>query len=879
MLKKSLNIAIFMLLFGCGSDKNNADSPGQIPPPVTPPPVSEPIDFGLPEKVLTVPEVNCTVVYETPDELERAATTELPAGTTLCLADGTYNESLELRFGGQGSEENPIVIAAENSGKVIFNGGEITIHMGGEHSRFQGFIFNNVNYTDSLISTRLATHNLCKNCRITEVSIINAKATKEYGILVHLYGDGNWLDHSVISGKESKNPMISFNRWVDKDWDEATKENELAKNIIVYRNYIANRAPTGNKLYPSNDDNDYEAIRTGLSDTHQYRGDSFIVGNLFEGIQGEAEVISNKASHNVIAGNTIRNSFGSLTNRHGNSNQISNNFILSDDYPFSGGIRIVDDGHTVTNNYIEGARYLNSSHHGGIVILGSDGAGDGSNGYQQTENVHIAFNTVVDSVNSLNIDGGDKSRQPKNIFLANNLIDHAIGAAVVGTERGISPDSNVSNNIVFGQMFSDTDEISQGGPEFHFTSAGLQLEKDDNLYRPKPDLELLTTDHDYEKGNFDAVSIDMDGQQRGELTYVGADDSQALPSQLKPLNYPDVGPVSYRVPKPQPIIAVSNIANAAFDNELEQWQANGAELVHDNDAFSRNSSVMLTGSSTLSQIVTLESQRRYAISAFAKGNYQIKIGEVATLAGSSSNYQWSATEFDSTIDGEVTLQLCLPEKINATVPVADHNFAEFKANKGSSNVWITDEDSDNGLGDVGSSGDSAFSDQPENASARIRFKKTSINHDFESKPGLSQLVSNVPQNTDITLSLYICDSKGPDSLTTVQVTATGNDGQLLAKADFHAADIENNPSGSVKDCFKQVKLPFNSGSNQQVTIGAHLIVDTKNYSSEEILTHEQFTNDELQVRLDHFVLEHQQPTPEDAKAYFDDIRLVSRLIE
>ena len=43
----------------------------------------------------TVPEVNCDVVYNSTSQLEEAATTSIEPGTTLCLADGTY-QSLSL---------------------------------------------------------------------------------------------------------------------------------------------------------------------------------------------------------------------------------------------------------------------------------------------------------------------------------------------------------------------------------------------------------------------------------------------------------------------------------------------------------------------------------------------------------------------------------------------------------------------------------------------------------------------------------------------------------------------------------------------------------------------------------------------------------------
>ncbi len=849
--------------------------------------------YDLPDALLTVPIVECTTVYnnvsnleyaaeEASDDLDDVSDDTTFVGKTLCLADGTYEGGLDLKFGHSGgTESEPFKIAAETPGKVIFSGGTVGIEMHGSYTQLQGFVFENVEYSSSLISTRWGTQDLCYDCRITDMTIVNATATGTSGILVHIYGKNIWLDHSIISGKTVKNPMISFNRWVSSTWGEDEIIAELAQGIVVYGNYIANRPPADEKMYASSDDNDYEAIRTGLSDTHQYPGNSMVIGNLFENIQGEAEVISNKASNNVIAQNTVRNSYGSITNRHGNTNVIDNNFIIGDGYPFAGGLRIVDDGHTITNNYIEGARYQATSHHGGIVILGSDGSGDSDNGYQQVENVHIAHNTVVNSVNSVNIDGGGKDDQPQQVYFANNIIDQAVGSVFVDTERGVSSDSYYSGNIVYSESGSlaDTDEITAAQLGATLESGAILEIDDAGIYRPNGSASLEAGS--YEKGGFADVEMDMDGTSRGDATEVGADDINNDTAMVKLLTYDDVGP-SYEYEKPIAIMIEETIVNADFEDGVTGWTGlNENDIITVTDGAFAGHSLSRQGSEDgVTQSVDLTANTNYAISAFVKGVYLMSVNEhVFEGELTSSDYSYVIHEFTTDTDensGEITLQVA--ENVVLNAGVVDGNLGLFRANSGSSDYWVKEEGN---TANVGSSGDTAFTDSgtgEEDGSARVRFQAgTDTSHDFEDTPGLSQVLSNVPTGVDLTYSLYYCDNKGDDSLTTLHYGIKDSTGNVVAEAYAHTSDLDNASEGTVKDCFKQVTLELPNNSNENLEIFAFIEVDIENNTVDEILASDQFTGDDLEVRLDEFSLTYKGSPSDDSIALFDEIRLVKRV--
>ena len=276
----------------------------------------------------SVPTVTCTNTYNTVSALTSAATFDLAAGTTLCLADGEYENDFDLAFGVIGTEQLPITVAAANPGAVIIKNSEVSVSMSGEYVVLQGFIFRDGEIDNNIIVTRGNNNIPCNYCRITEVSVIdmddglnNANDTTKW---VEIYGSHNRVDHSWFSGKTSRGALLIVDRYIDSNvtFDPDTYEKDYAQ---IDHNYFGERPPIEGKAYASSSDNEYEGIRIGLSTTHS--GDSFSVveHNYFERIQGEAEVISNKASNNTIRHNTIRESYGSIVTRHGHNATIENN--------------------------------------------------------------------------------------------------------------------------------------------------------------------------------------------------------------------------------------------------------------------------------------------------------------------------------------------------------------------------------------------------------------------------------------------------------------------------------------------------------------------------------------------------------------------------
>lgn len=152
--------------------------------------------------------------------------------------------------------------------------------------------------------------------------------------------------------------------------------------------------------------------------------------------------------------------------------------------------------------------------------------------------------------------------------------------------------------------------------------------------------------------------------------------------------------------------------------------------------------------------------------------------------------------------------------------VSDSDISTFRANKGTSDVWIKHANKSDGKGDVGSSKVSAFEDE---GSIRIRFVDSG--DDFSSKPGVSQQVNGLLPNTDYVYSVYYEDRKGGLSESELVAGVMSVEGKVLNEKAFHINDLNSAPQG-LRQSFRQASVAFNSGSNTSAVIYAKMnIVD------------------------------------------------------
>lgn len=176
--------------------------------------------------------------------------------------------------------------------------------------------------------------------------------------------------------------------------------------------------------------------------------------------------------------------------------------------------------------------------------------------------------------------------------------------------------------------------------------------------------------------------------------------------------------------------------------------------------------------------------------------------------------------------------------------ILDPQLTEFRSNKGKSTVWIKKADKKKGLGDAGSSGDTAFG--PE-GSARFRF--VSKTDDFTSQPGLTQQIKSLSPNTNYEFSLYYSDKKGDRSISQLVFGVENPVGKSLAYKKIHVSDLSSAPKGTAKKGFRQVFVSFNSGLNTEVKVYAKLKI-----SKPSKIDTDYDIGKQTEIRVDEFIL-------------------------
>ncbi len=376
----------------------------------------------------------------------RQAVKSAKPGDTIALKNGVWTD-FEILFEGIGLENKPITLTAEEKGKVFITG-QSNLRMAGEYLVVSGLVFKD-GYTerDSVISFRKNKKSLANNSRVTEVVIDNFNNPERYenDYWIAMYGKNNRFDHNHIEGK--KNKGVTFAVRLDS---EASRENHHR----IDHNYFGPRSILGA--------NGGETLRIGTS--HYSLSDSFtrVENNYFDRADGELEIISVKSGGNVVSNNVFFESRGTLTLRHGNGNFVENNVFFGNGVDHTGGIRVINKGQTIRNNYMEG---ISGYRFGGALVVMNGVPDSPINRYHQVDNAVIENNSIINSDHIQLAAGSDQERsaKPVNSQFNNNLIvsktEHDI-FTVYDDVSGISFNNNViagSSDFADSQQFKNID--------------------------------------------------------------------------------------------------------------------------------------------------------------------------------------------------------------------------------------------------------------------------------------------------------------------------------------------------------------------------------------------------------------------------------------
>lgn len=357
-----------------------------------------------------------TIKVNNQEELKTAIKNAV-AGDEIILANGVWKD-IQIKFYGKGTKDAPIVLRAETEGKVAIEGIS-DLKIGGTYLEVKGLYFKN-GYTPSntVIDFHIDSKTIANYCKVSDCVIENftqQNRSKE-DHWIEFWGRHNQLDHCYITGKSNSGPTILV----------ALKGNENIKNYHqITNNHFGPRPRKGG---PHG-----ETIQIGDSNTSMAPSHTNVANNLFERCDGEVEIISNKSNNNEYRNNIFYKCEGSLVLRHGNYCTIDGNIFIGDDNSeFMGGIRVINTGHLITNNYfykIKGKEFRSA-----LAVMNGVPKSP-QNRYNQVTDVVVAYNTFLDcktpwqfSVGA-NMDKSDvlpmqeiRSARPERMIMVNNII-------------------------------------------------------------------------------------------------------------------------------------------------------------------------------------------------------------------------------------------------------------------------------------------------------------------------------------------------------------------------------------------------------------------------------------------------------------------------
>ncbi|WP_372746130.1 chondroitinase-B domain-containing protein [Lutibacter sp.] len=435
-----------------------------------------------------------------------SAVANAKAGDEIVLANGVWKD-VELVLKGEGTKESPIKLKAETEGEVFIEGVS-NLKIGGKFLEVSGLYFRN-GHTPSgtVIEFLIDKETFANNCKVTNCVIEdftqpNREDTDHW---VEFWGRNNELSNCYLAGKSNFGPTIRV----------FLKGNEHIKNNHkIINNHFGPRPRKGG---PHG-----ETLQIGDSGTSMTPSNTIVANNFFDRCNGEVEIISSKSNNNEFRNNIFFECEGSLVVRHGNYATIDGNiFIGNDNSKFIGGIRVVNTGHWITNNYFY---KINGSEFRSALAVMNGIPKSPLNRYNQVTDVVVAYNSFIDCKSPLNFSVGSnvdksdvlpaseiRSERPERTILANNLI--------YNQTNGEYPIVNYDK--VDGVLFKNNILNSENKSEVK--SDGLITKKfevnklSDWLYAPtQNDSEI------YAGFDFETITKDLFGNDRTTNNSIGA---------------------------------------------------------------------------------------------------------------------------------------------------------------------------------------------------------------------------------------------------------------------------------------------------------------------------------------------------------------------
>ncbi len=442
------------------------------------------------------------------EELNNAIKDSKP-GDNIVLANGVWKD-VEIKFTGKGTKDNPITIKAETEGQVFIEGIS-NLAFGGEYLEVSGLHFRNgYSPSENVIAFRLDKNTIANNCKVTNCVIVdyNKPQRDDDDLWVQFFGRHNELSNSYLAGKTNGGPTVR----VDLKGVESIKNYHK-----IINNHFGPRPRKGGARG--------ETIQLGSSFTSMSPSNTTIANNLFEACNGEVEIISSKTNFNEIRNNVFYKSEGSVVTRHGNYVTIDGNYFIGDGVNEQyGGIRIINTGHWVTNNYFFNLK--GKSFRSPLAVMNGIPKSP-LNRYNQVTDVVVAYNTYVNCSAPWQFGVGTNIAQadvlPKSEIRSARAIRTTVANNVVYNDKGLESiviENDKADGVTFKNNIVDNQGVKFKDFDGGITAASLELKKvSDNISLPTgipSDVEA------YNGFDFDTIENDLFGNSRKDSKSIGA---------------------------------------------------------------------------------------------------------------------------------------------------------------------------------------------------------------------------------------------------------------------------------------------------------------------------------------------------------------------
>ena len=321
---------------------------------------------------------------------------------------------------------------------------------------------------------------------------------------------------------------------------------------------------------------------------------TIVANNFFEECNGEVEVISSKTNFNEFRNNVFYKCEGSLVMRHGNYCIIDGNYFIGDENSENiGGIRIINTGHWVTNNYfynLKGENFRSP-----IAVMNGIPKSP-LNRYNQVTDVVIAFNTWINCKSPLQFGVGTNISQkdvlpeseirsaiPIRTIVANNVIYNE------NSDNQIIVAHDNLKGIKFLNNYVDNAGVNDFGIKGFEAKSITMKRENENFYFIDSGLDNIDL---YNGFNFESIEKDILGNSRAEGNLPGAV-CKSNGSISKIFDVKNYGPKWYPILEnytPQKINVDKNITD--FNSIIEKAQ-NGDTLLLSSGIYNIENSIII----------------------------------------------------------------------------------------------------------------------------------------------------------------------------------------------------------------------------------------------------------------------------------------------